>query len=401
MIFTLDAVQAKYGDALILRHGKPGSPGLIVIDGGPPGVYGTERAPGPLRRKLMALKEELSPAKPLPIQLLMVSHIDADHIAGVLELTSELVSCDKDGNPLPYHIQGLWHNSFSDLLEDAADELFRTVEGKVKSVAADQAPATKGLPKHEAAVVASVPQGRQLRVDAKALSIPVNATKPLKGLVAAPDSGALKMNMGDGLTFTVLGPKVGQLENLRKTWKAQIKALKDAGKLDESHAAAFGDDKSVYNLSSIIVLAESGGKTMLLTGDAHCDHILGGLVSCGKIKAGEPLHVDLLKLPHHGSMRNITQAFFEQITADHYVISANGRDDNPDLATIEALTRARDKVKAKPAVIHLTTREDEQHPKKTAIAEAIRFIEAHKTEGCYSLDLREKGKLSVVVDLST
>ncbi len=37
-----------------------------------------------------------------------------------------------------------------------------------------------------------------------------------------------------------------------------------------------------------------------------------------------PLHVDLLKLPHHGSDRNVTPAFFEQVHADHYVVSADG-----------------------------------------------------------------------------
>ena len=90
MMFTLEAVKARHGDSLLLRHGKPESPGLIVIDGGPPGVYGTANAPGPLRRRLLALRDERPKAGPLPIQLLMVSHIDDDHIGGVLELTREL-----------------------------------------------------------------------------------------------------------------------------------------------------------------------------------------------------------------------------------------------------------------------------------------------------------------------
>ena len=41
------------------------------------------------------------------------------------------------------------------------------------------------------------------------------------------------------------------------------------------------------------------------------------------------LHVDILKVPHHGSERNISETFFDIVTADVYVISANGRDDNP------------------------------------------------------------------------
>ena len=36
------------------------------------------------------------------------------------------------------------------------------------------------------------------------------------------------------------------------------------------------------------------------------------------------MHVDVLKMPHHGSDRNMDRAFLERITADHYVFSGNG-----------------------------------------------------------------------------
>ncbi len=197
----------------------------------------------------------------------------------------------------------------------------------------------------------------------------------------------------------MLGPKLARVEKLRAEWDERIKKLRDAGKLDETNAASFGDDRSVFNLSSIIVLAERGGKTMLLTGDGRCDDILDGLVSAGKLPAGGKLHVNLLKLPHHGSARNITPAFFQTITADHYVISANGRDDNPDEPTLRVLTEARKKVGAGPAEIHLTTLPNEQHPGKTAIADAIAFLEAHAAKGNYTLRLRPQAELSVRIVL--
>ena len=77
------------------------------------------------------------------------------------------------------------------------------------------------------------------------------------------------------------------------------------------------------------MLAECEGKRMLLTGDARDDHILAGLDEAGIAKDGKT-HVDILKLPHHGSIRNMRPEFFERVTADHYVISANGRDGNPE-----------------------------------------------------------------------
>ena len=54
------------------------------------------------------------------------------------------------------------------------------------------------------------------------------------------------------------------------------------------------------------MLAECDGKRMLLTGDARDDHVLAGLDEAGIAKDGKT-HVDILKLPHHGSIRNIAR----------------------------------------------------------------------------------------------
>ena len=53
------------------------------------------------------------------------------------------------------------------------------------------------------------------------------------------------------------------------------------------------------------------------------------------------LAVDILKLPHHGSIRNATPEFFQAIVARHYVISADGENGNPDLETLKVLTDVR------------------------------------------------------------
>ena len=84
-----------------------------------------------------------------------------------------------------------------------------------------------------------------------------------------------------------------------------------------------GEDKSPYNLSSIVVLAEMNEKRMLLTGDALGRYVTDGLEKAGKMKDGK-IRLDLLKMPHHGSSRNTTPEFFQKVTADHYVFSADG-----------------------------------------------------------------------------
>jgi hypothetical protein len=53
-------------------------------------------------------------------------------------------------------------------------------------------------------------------------------------------------------------------------------------------------------------------------------------------------HVDVLKVPHHGSDRNISSEFFNTVIADYYVISANGGDDNPSIDTLKWIIECGD-----------------------------------------------------------
>ena len=96
-------------------------------------------------------------------------------------------------------------------------------------------------------------------------------------------------------------------------------------------------DQSVPNLSSIVLFVESGGRTMLLTGDGRGDDTLAGLEAADLLTPGEALRVDLLKVPHHGSDRNVEADYFERIVADHYVISGDGRHDNPSQEMLRML----------------------------------------------------------------
>ena len=67
----------------------------------------------------------------------------------------------------------------------------------------------------------------------------------------------------------------------------------------------------------------------------HVGHLLELLVD------GYSLHVDILKVPHHGSDNNVTEGFFRTITADHYVFSGDGEHGNPERNTMEMLFDAR------------------------------------------------------------
>ena len=89
------------------------------------------------------------------------------------------------------------------------------------------------------------------------------------------------------------------------------------------------------------MVGETQNKRILLTGDARGDKILQGLEKVELLKPGGKMHLDILKVPHHGSDRNMTTIFFERVTADHYVFSGNGEHGNPERETLQMLLDAR------------------------------------------------------------
>jgi glyoxylase-like metal-dependent hydrolase (beta-lactamase superfamily II) len=307
-MFVLEALKAMHGDCLLLhwgdgkaKKGKKAREFLALIDGGPRSVYKDF-----LKKRLEEIAGERG--GPFDLDLTMVSHIDDDHIRGILDLTKDI-----EADAAPCRIRSLWHNSLEGLLnevfeEDAPDKVTASVGGAFPGLGGDE---------WSEKVLASVPQGQHLHafMTRNGLEDRLNENfKPIgrtgKRLVLARPKGK-PVTLG-GLSLTVIAPMANEIEKLRKAW------IKNR---DEGITAAF-DDKSPYNLSSIVVLAEFGKKRMLLTGDARGDLVLKGLDEQGLLKKGK-FHVDLLKLPHHGSQNNVTAEFFKAVTADVYVVSGD------------------------------------------------------------------------------
>ena len=359
MYFSLDVLRARQGDCLMLHYGTAERPRLMLIDGGPATVYAKYLKPR--LQKLRAVREKaelLDTADPLPVDVVLASHIDDDHIHGILDLTGEQRS---QAAGIRLAVTSLWHNSFDDLLSTKPDELASGFGTASILAGADTnmfAGVEIGEREEEAAaqaVLASVPQGRTLRDDAADLGWKPNHKFKGKLILTAPDAAPVDLN---GVTITVAGPlqdELQALQDMHDQWLRQRKA--DGTRPTASAMLAAFVDKSVPNLSSIVLLAECGGKTMLLTGDARGDKIIEGLETSGKLAENETLHVDILKVPHHGSDNNMETSFFERVTADHYVFSGNGDYGNPERATLQMLLDARGV--ADDYTIHLTYPIDE------------------------------------------
>jgi hypothetical protein len=354
MIFSLDVRRARKGDCLIVHYGTNTDPGLIVIDGGPAQVYEPH-----LKPRLSAIRDArgIASSDPLPVDLLMVSHIDDDHINGILELTGELVRAKQARQPQRVKVRKFWHNTFDDIIGNNPEELRKAVTAAFGAAALAGDPDVEGLDPAAAKVLASLGQGIRLRDDARNLALRVNPD--FEGRLVMADDNAAPIDMGKGLSFIVAGPMQPELVRLQKEHDAFLKK-QESEKRSRGALASF-TDTSIPNLSSIVVIAEAGGKRMLLTGDARGDKILEGLELVGELTSTGTIHVDLLKMPHHGSDRNMETRFLERVVADHYVFSGDGEHGNPERGTLEMLLEARGD---DDYTIHLTYPIDEIDPER-------------------------------------
>ncbi len=414
MIFTLEALEAKHGDALVLYHGKDnGDRSIVVIDGGPHRIYRQS-----LRKRLESLRPE---GEDLHIPLMMLSHLDEDHIQGLVDLTDELVEMFNDpanlpddllnaNVALPYRIDVAWYNGFDKILANKEQEL----ESLAASAVTQPDPDDSVRPLSEA-IAASVRQGIQLRDNLNALDISinggsqyllVNAGERLAYAFNPTNKSFYKLNpgqepQGGSLKFTLLGPTRDQLVKLHTQWDTDLKKLlakEDKEKL-EAEGADYEDD-SAFNLSSIVVLAEAGGKSMLLTGDARGDYVIESAKQAGLLTDGV-LHVDLLKLPHHASNYNVEQDFFETFPADHYVVSADGKYKNPSLETFEYLFAARANDN-RPFTIYLTNETGTPGANKAHMDALVAALNSMaEDDPRVTLVYRQTGEPSVVVNLGT
>ena len=322
-----EALNALYGDCILIhypqRDGAGGQRRLTwMIDGGPPEAYGLT-----LRARLEQMAQ---PGGPTRLRLAVVTHIDADHIAGLGRLVGALRAAPRPPGTPDIAFADFWFNGFSQTFGAPAPAALAA--GDVALAATD--PALHGLSE---AFVQSVGDGVRLLEDLANLTPPPNINHAFANRVAGASDAQNMIPMGSDppVTIEMLGPSQKQLDALRKAW------ARDRG-LDPAQLAAARVpkvDTSTANRSSIVFLARFGDVKFLLTGDARARDI----VKVWTARHGAaPFPIDVMKVPHHGAEGNNSLAMFQLFPADHYVFCADGSSSgNPDIWTLERLIEAR------------------------------------------------------------
>jgi hypothetical protein len=300
-MFSIEMLPAGHGDSLWIEYGEDqADPHRILIDGGTGPTYDA------LRARIDAL-----PAGKRRFELMVVTHIDADHIEGMVRLLQD--------ERLQMEFADAWFNGWRHL--PTVD--FGPEQGEVLSA---------------------------LLIDKE---IPWNKAPGDQAVCRTEGAPLSSFELDGGMKLTVLGPTPTQLANLQVVWKKELEreglapgSTRDAMdflfKSKRLHIAGveYGlpapldvktlsqpdtdPDTSEPNASSITLLAEYQGKSALLSGDCVAPVLAGGIRQLLTERGQEVLHVDAFKLPHHGSRRNVRQDFLPLVQTPRYLFSSNG-----------------------------------------------------------------------------
>lgn len=293
-MFRIEMLPAQRGDSLWLSYGpSPDDLHHVLVDAGPQETIPT----------LVPLLEERIRGLPGDrdrVELLVVTHIDADHIQGVVSLLSDPARVPLFGD--------VWFNGFR---HHVPDDFLGGPDAERLTLA---------LLQHES-----------------------RWNRAFDGhAVSAPDEGELPTRtLPGGLTLTVLGPTPTALARLAPDYeKACLKAgitpgrgapIVTAGWVregflgggfepDELAASRTTSDSSKANGASITLVADYDGVRVLLLGDAPTRAVAAGLDRLGP----GPHEFSAVKVSHHGSRNNTSLDLCRRIRSSRWLVSSNG-----------------------------------------------------------------------------
>lgn len=305
MTFRMTMYPAMDGDCILVSWGKSSELRHMIID------LGRARTYKAIRNDLKTLEN---------VELFVMSHIDADHIAGAIPLVRE--------DAPPFSPRRVWYNARPQLI--SARDRRTTIEPF------------------------GARQGEKLSRGIVKFDWPWN--REFASEIVSTDSGEANapIPIADGLSIRLLSPDDASLVALLPQWDAELKRAKlrsfdpdededplspefeTLGALNVQNLAAEGydRDRTEANGAAIALVAEFEGKRILLAADAHSDVIETTLKPLAEAEGGQ-YRVDLLKISHHGSKANTSKTLPALIDCTRFAISTNGdRHDHPDSQTI-------------------------------------------------------------------
>lgn len=287
---------ASEGDCFIVRYGDIAAPRQILIDTGRKATY----------KKLLSYL----PENRRHFELLVISHVDRDHIEGALSLLTD--------KPTGFTFDDIWFNAYRHLEWKPGWESFGALQGEKVTNAI-----LSGGFNWNAAF-----EGGPVRIETEPRLVTLPGGMEL--LLLSPDAAKLKALEPDWekeCRRAGLDPET--LARRRRDEGGDFEIL--GGKLEDLADAVTKEDGATPNGSSIAFIARYEGCSVLFAADAHSDRLCESLSAL----TPSPHPITLFKLPHHGSKANNTTALIDAVDCSHFLVSTNGSYfDHPDQAAI-------------------------------------------------------------------
>jgi beta-lactamase superfamily II metal-dependent hydrolase len=315
----LRLLQANNGDAIHLKFkDESGNPCNILIDGGTSDTYTFKNKKNKVQDGDLKITVEQIRANKESIDLLILTHVDDDHIGGILKWFGQ----DSQAKDL---IKKVWFNSGRLISEYFQQE---------------EIPENLLTIKNNNSLNTSILQGVIFENYIEESNI------WNKHIIKSGD----EIDMF-GLKFTMLSPSENQLKKLLIKWEKESPIVNTSHINDYSVGLSelivsdsFSEDTSIHNGSSIAFVVENQDKKLLFLGDAHPQTIIDSLTSLG-YSTQSPLKVDFVKISHHGSKANTCNEFLKLIQSENFLISSNGSQHNlPDKQCLARIINSREKV---------------------------------------------------------
>ncbi|CAM3179617.1 MBL fold metallo-hydrolase [Corallococcus sp. ZKHCc1 1396] len=283
--FVVEMLPADNGDCLLLTYGCSLTPQRVIIDGGTAATFPR------LRRRI----EEL-PLNQRHFELLIVTHIDSDHIDGVLPLLR--------AKELGVTFGDIWFNGWSHLIPPKS-EFLGPRKGDIL--------------------------GNHLSMRTE---LPWNSMFNGKAVVVSDGAELPTHTLPGGMKLTLLSPTWRELAKLDAAWieesfqQGRIPGERPAvlgsaiSQLQNFPRSSFIHDHSAANGSSIAVLAEYQGKRCLFGADAFAGTLRASLQRIPGVSGRVVL--DAFKLPHHASQANVSVELIQAVQCSRYLVSTNG-----------------------------------------------------------------------------
>lgn len=299
-MMTINFLQATYGDCIwITLKDEQNAVKNILIDGGTPETYLLDKnSKGKAEDgALKVLVDELR-AKEQLIDLLIITHVDDDHIGGILKWFEE----DAEAQQL---LGEVWFNSGKIIAEELRKKENPDLLHPLSLSGGQQT-----------SISQSIEFSQYLMGYGKQTRVLITQGQVLKRF---------------GLTFKILSPNSAKLQLLLSHWRKKDPDLKTATAIDDygislkQHIAQdrYTQDGAYPNGSSIAFILVYGGKNLLFLGDSHPSVIVKGL-KIFDYSPLKPLKAALVKLSHHGSKGNNSKKLLDCVESDTFLISTDG-----------------------------------------------------------------------------